>query len=99
VAVLRESDSDVDMLDKLPKRGLILDLGDNPGGFILAAERMLQLFTPNAITPTEFAFARDAADVGADADFRHAVSVASALPSNNVHSATGVGCFDLSLQG
>ncbi len=43
------------MLHKLPQRGLIIDLRDNPGGYILAAERMLQLFTPNAIAPTKFA--------------------------------------------
>ena len=31
-----------------------IDLRDNPGGLIWAAERMLQLFTPNPITPTKF---------------------------------------------
>jgi hypothetical protein len=39
----------------LPDRGLIIDLRDNPGGYIWAAERLLQLFTPNPITPTKFA--------------------------------------------
>ena len=39
----------------LPQRGLILDLRNNPGGFILAAERLLQLFTPNPVVPTKFA--------------------------------------------
>lgn len=43
------------LLRRLPDRGLILDLRDNPGGFIWAAERMLQLFTPFTITPTKFA--------------------------------------------
>ena len=43
------------MLKRLPDRGLIIDLRANPGGFIWAAERMLQLFTPNRITPTRFA--------------------------------------------
>ena len=43
------------LLRRLPDRGLILDLRDNPGGFIWAAERMLQLFTPNTVTPTKFA--------------------------------------------
>jgi hypothetical protein len=38
----------------LPDRGVILDLRDNPGGFIWAAERLLQIFTPNAVTPTKF---------------------------------------------
>jgi hypothetical protein len=43
------------ILHRLPQRGLIIDLRDNPGGYILAAERMLQLFTPNAVAPTKFA--------------------------------------------
>jgi len=42
------------LLQKLPSRGVILDLRDNPGGLIWAAERMLQFFTPNPITPTRF---------------------------------------------
>ena len=37
----------------LPQEGLIIDLRDNPGGLIWAAERMLQLLTPNTITPTQ----------------------------------------------
>jgi hypothetical protein len=45
----------IQLLQKLPERGLIIDLRDNPGGLIWAAERMLQLFTPNPITPTKFA--------------------------------------------
>jgi len=43
------------LLGRLPERGLIIDLRNNPGGFIWAAERLLQLFTPNHITPTKFA--------------------------------------------
>jgi len=43
------------LLNTLPDRGLIIDLSNNPGGLIWAAERMLQLFTPNSITPTKFA--------------------------------------------
>lgn len=42
-------------LRKLPNRGMIVDIRDNPGGFIWAAERMLQLFTPRDVTPTKFA--------------------------------------------
>ena len=42
------------LLDLLPDNGLILDLRGNPGGLIWAAERVLQLFTPNTITPTRF---------------------------------------------
>ena len=43
------------LLAKLPTTGLILDLRSNPGGVIDAAERLLQLFTPNEIEPTRFA--------------------------------------------
>ena len=43
------------LVKRLPDRGLIIDLRANPGGFIWAAERMLQLFTPNRVTPTKFA--------------------------------------------
>lgn len=48
-------DAAIELLGRLPKRGLIIDLRGNPGGFIWAAERMLQLFTPNEVTPTRFA--------------------------------------------
>ena len=48
-------DAAIEMLGCLPNRGLIIDLRNNPGGLIFAAERMLQLFTPNPITPTKFA--------------------------------------------
>jgi hypothetical protein len=44
----------IELLRGLPNRGLIIDLRDNPGGFIWAAERMLQLFTPNPVSPTKF---------------------------------------------
>ena len=39
----------------LPDRGLIIDIRDNPGGLIWAAERLLQIFTPNTVQPTKFA--------------------------------------------
>lgn len=42
------------LLAQLPDRGLIIDLRSNPGGLIWAAERLLQLFTPNPIMPTRF---------------------------------------------
>jgi len=48
-------DAAIKLLRRLPDRGLIIDLRSNPGGFILAAERMLQLFTPNPVAPTKFA--------------------------------------------
>jgi hypothetical protein len=55
-------DDDEEFLDaaiahllKLTRRGIIIDIRANPGGFIWAAERMLQLFTPRDVTPTKFA--------------------------------------------
>ncbi len=44
----------VRLLGELPDRGLVLDLRGNPGGLIWAAERLLQVFTPNVIVPTRF---------------------------------------------
>ncbi|WP_428263547.1 amidohydrolase family protein [Haliangium sp.] len=41
----------VAVLEKLPDRGLVLDVRGNPGGLIPAAERLLQLFTPRRIQP------------------------------------------------
>lgn len=54
------------LLPLLPPDGLIIDIRDNPGGNIWAAERALQLFTDHPITPTGFsvlatAFTRSAA--------------------------------------
>ena len=43
------------LLKALPERGLIIDIRNNPGGYIFAAERLLQLFTPNPVQPTKFA--------------------------------------------
>jgi hypothetical protein len=48
-------DEVIRLLALLPQEGLIIDLRNNPGGLIWAAERMLQLLTPNTITPTRFA--------------------------------------------
>ncbi len=48
-------DAAIALLRRVPDRGLIIDLRGNPGGFIWAAERLLQLFTPNPVTPTKFA--------------------------------------------
>jgi len=39
------------LLERLPPRGLILDIRDNGGGLVEAAERALQLFTPHPIEP------------------------------------------------
>ncbi|MEY2522359.1 MAG: hypothetical protein QOJ66_924, partial [Ilumatobacteraceae bacterium] len=56
------------LIPMLPDRGLIIDLRGNPGGYIWAAERALQLFTPKPIQPTRFSvlatpFTRDMADL------------------------------------
>ncbi|MEO9062662.1 MAG: S41 family peptidase [Nitrosospira sp.] len=42
------------LLGLLPDSGLILDLRGNPGGLVWAAERLLQLFTPDTIAPARF---------------------------------------------
>lgn len=42
------------LVELLPQRGLVIDVRDNPGGNILAAERALQLFTPRTIEPARF---------------------------------------------
>jgi hypothetical protein len=42
------------LLERLPHRGLIIDIRSNPGGTIWAAERLLQLLTPNRIEPARF---------------------------------------------
>ena len=44
----------VRLLGLLPPEGLIVDLRANPGGLIWAAERLLQLFTPEHVEPTRF---------------------------------------------
>ena len=44
----------IDLLEEMPRNGVILDLRGNPGGLIWAAERLLQLFTPNQVEPTRF---------------------------------------------
>jgi C-terminal processing protease CtpA/Prc len=42
------------LLPLLPQEGLIIDVRDNPGGNIWAAERALQLFARRPIVPTRF---------------------------------------------
>ncbi|OUL99779.1 S41 family peptidase [Variovorax sp. JS1663] len=42
------------LVEQLPDTGLIIDVRGNPGGLIWAAERLLQLFTPNSVSPTRF---------------------------------------------
>ncbi len=47
-------DEVIGLLRLLPDNGLVIDLRGNPGGLIWAAERMLQLFTPEPIEPVRF---------------------------------------------
>ena len=42
------------LIPLLPDNGLVIDVRGNPGGYILAAETALQLFTPKPIHPTRF---------------------------------------------
>jgi len=42
------------LLRLMPQRGVIVDLRANPGGLVWAAERLLQLFTDQPISPTRF---------------------------------------------
>ncbi|MBL6458670.1 hypothetical protein JMJ55_25365 [Belnapia sp. T6] len=44
------------LVAQMPLNGIILDVRDNPGGLILAAERLLQIFTPEYIKPQEMVF-------------------------------------------
>ena len=44
------------LVQALPRRGLIIDVRGNPGGHIHAAERMLQLLTPQTIEPQKAQF-------------------------------------------
>ncbi|MEV6732905.1 MULTISPECIES: S41 family peptidase [unclassified Streptomyces] len=46
----------VRLIRLLPDRGLILDVRDNGGGLVYAAELALQLFTPGRITPEPVQF-------------------------------------------
>ena len=48
------------LLRRLPTDGLILDVRGNPGGNIMAAEQLLQLFTPRRITPAPMQFVNGA---------------------------------------
>ena len=42
------------LLDQTAPDGLVLDLRNNPGGDVRAAERMLQMLTPQPVEPTRF---------------------------------------------
>ena len=61
------------LIPLLPPAGLIIDIRGNPGGYILAAELALQLFTHKPIAPVRFSvlatpFTRDMAAVESLAD-------------------------------
>src|SRR5207249_3838099 len=53
------------LLDKVAPDGLVIDIRGNPGGQISAAERMLQMLTPNRIEPELFHLANTPALVKA----------------------------------
>jgi C-terminal processing protease CtpA/Prc len=44
------------LITKLPKKGLIIDVRKNGGGYIPFAERILQFLTPQEITPQPYSF-------------------------------------------
>ncbi len=44
------------LLTLMPPDGLVLDVRGNGGGFVIAAEALLQLFSPRRITPEPFEF-------------------------------------------
>jgi hypothetical protein len=44
-----------DLLHRMPRKGMIVDLRSNPGGVIDTAEQLLQLFKREPIAPTRFA--------------------------------------------
>jgi C-terminal processing protease CtpA/Prc len=44
------------LIMKLPKKGLIIDVRGNGGGYIPFAERILQFLTPQEITPEPYSF-------------------------------------------
>jgi hypothetical protein len=50
------ADEVIRILGLLPQTGLILDVRNNGGGLIMAAERLLQLFTDRRIEPQRFHF-------------------------------------------
>jgi hypothetical protein len=44
------------LLGQLPQDGLIIDVRDNPGGLVVAAERLLQFFTDRPVQPVQMEF-------------------------------------------
>jgi hypothetical protein len=44
------------LLERMPREGLIVDVRDNPGGLMAAAERMLQFFSDRPIQPVRMEF-------------------------------------------
>lgn len=71
------------LVDKLPTNGLVVDVRSNPGGLVWAAERALQLFTPQPIAPGRFSWL--------------ATDVTRALVANPVAAVDGRGGWARSL--
>lgn len=51
------------LLQRLPQTGLIIDVRDNPGGLVTAAERLLQFFSDRPIQPMRMEFLATAANL------------------------------------
>jgi C-terminal processing protease CtpA/Prc len=52
------------LMRQLPKNGLIIDVRGNGGGYIMAAEYILQFLTPQKITPEPFQFISSPLTIG-----------------------------------
>jgi hypothetical protein len=79
----------IEILRLLPPEGLIIDLRANPGGLIWAAERLLQLFTPAHVAPTQFSLlATDATRALAEVRQNQAI-LGAWLPSLTAAISTG----------
>ena len=76
---------------KLPKDGLIIDIRDNPGGLIAAAERLLAAFNKSGrpVTPTRFAFRATALTAAVANSGFSGFSLGQWVPSLRSASLTG----------
>lgn len=81
------------LLDQMPREGLILDVRGNTGGLLYLAEMILQLFTPRPIQPTPFQLAVSEQTAGLcraapDAYGAFAASTEQGLTTGAQYSAT-----------
>ena len=82
------------LLLQMPPRGLIVDIRDNPGGVVVAAEMALQFLTPRTIEPVRFSlratdFARNFCDqeVNLEEYAKVRPSLAAAIRNGELYSA------------